>query len=48
MLNGTIYLQEDNFIQNILAEHFSEDGSYVFVVDEEGTLIYHPDKNRIR
>lgn len=47
MLNGTIYLQEDNFIQNILAKHFSEDGSYVFVVDEEGTLIYHPDKNRI-
>ncbi|SES09037.1 sensor domain-containing diguanylate cyclase [Psychrobacillus sp. OK032] len=47
MLNGTIYLQEDNFIQNILAEHFSEDGSYVFVVDEQGTLIYHPDKKRI-
>ncbi|TQR13304.1 sensor domain-containing diguanylate cyclase [Psychrobacillus soli] len=47
MLNGTIYLQEDNFIQNILAEHFSEDGSYVFVVDELGTLIYHPDKMRI-
>ncbi|MFJ8064827.1 diguanylate cyclase [Psychrobacillus sp. NPDC096426] len=47
MLNGTIYLQEDNFIQNILAEHFSEDGSYVFVVDEQGTLIYHPDKTRI-
>lgn len=47
MLNGTIYLQEDNFIRNILAEHFSEDGSYVFVVDKEGTLIYHPDKYRI-
>lgn len=47
MLNGTIYLQEENFIHNILAEHFSEDGSYVFVVDEEGTLIYHPDKKRI-
>lgn len=47
MLNGTIYLQEDNFIQNILAEHFSEDGSYVFVVDKEGTLIYHPERDRI-
>lgn len=47
MLNGTIYLQEDNFIQNILAKHFNEDGSYVFVVDKEGTLIYHPEKNRI-
>ncbi|MEI4768291.1 cache domain-containing protein [Psychrobacillus sp. FJAT-51614] len=47
MLNGSIYLQEDNFIQNILAEHFNEDGSYVFVVDKEGTLIYHPEKERI-
>ena len=47
MLNGTIYLEEENFIKDILAEHFSEDGSYVFVVDKEGTLIYHPEKHRI-
>jgi len=46
-LNGTIYLEEKNFISQILAEHYSEDGSYVFVVDQEGTLIYHPDKTRI-
>ena len=47
MLNGTVYLEEDNFIHDILAEHYSKDGSYVFVVDREGSLIYHPDKNRI-
>ncbi|WP_391209133.1 sensor domain-containing diguanylate cyclase [Psychrobacillus sp. L4] len=47
MLNGTIYLEEENFIKDILAKHFNEDGSYVFVVDKEGTLIYHPDTNRI-
>ncbi|WP_298471714.1 sensor domain-containing diguanylate cyclase [uncultured Psychrobacillus sp.] len=47
MLNGTIYLEEDNFIRNILAEHYSKDGSYVYVVDHSGTLIYHPDEKRI-
>lgn len=47
MLNGTVYLEEDNFIHDILAEHYSKDGSYVYVVDREGFLIYHPDKTRI-
>lgn len=47
MLNGTVYLEEDNFIHDILAEHYSKDGSYVFVVDRDGSLIYHPDKTRI-
>ncbi len=47
MLNGTIYLQEDNFIQKVLVEHYSQDGSYVYVVDKEGTLIYHPQEDRI-
>ncbi|WP_318616363.1 sensor domain-containing diguanylate cyclase [Sporosarcina sp. YIM B06819] len=46
-LAGTIYLQEDNIIQNILDEHFSLDGSYVWVVDKRGMLIYHPDAERI-
>ncbi|RXI96501.1 GGDEF domain-containing protein [Anaerobacillus alkaliphilus] len=44
---GTIYLQEDNIIRTVLGEHFYQDGSYVYVVDDTGTLIYHPDTNRI-
>ncbi|WP_100372137.1 sensor domain-containing diguanylate cyclase [Bacillus sp. FJAT-45037] len=47
MLAGTIYLQENNIIDTILGEHFSKDGSYVYVVDDNGSLIYHPDKSRI-
>lgn len=47
MLNGTIYLHEENFIHNVLSKHYAEDGSYVFVVDKKGILIYHPDSSRI-
>lgn len=46
-LSGTIYLQENNIINDILAEHFSQDGSYVWVVDNQGVLIYHPVFERI-
>lgn len=46
-LSGTIYLQEKNIINDILAEHFSQDGSYVWVVDNQGMLIYHPIFERI-
>ncbi|MFC0559169.1 sensor domain-containing diguanylate cyclase [Halalkalibacter alkalisediminis] len=46
-LAGTIYLQEENIIKTILGEHYAKDGSYVYVVDKSGTLIYHPDVNRI-
>lgn len=44
---GTIYLLEDNILNDLLGAHFYEDGSYVYVVDEEGNIIYHPNSNRI-
>jgi diguanylate cyclase (GGDEF)-like protein len=31
----------------MLNEHFYGDGSYVYVVDRQGHLIFHPNKNRI-
>ncbi len=46
-LSGTIYLQEDNIIHDILDEDFATDGSYIWVVDNKGMLIYHPDPERI-
>ncbi|AMQ05466.1 sensor domain-containing diguanylate cyclase [Sporosarcina psychrophila] len=46
-LSGTIYLQEDNIIHDILHEHFATDGSYVWVVDNRGMLVYHPNPERI-
>ncbi len=44
---GTIYLEESNVLSRMLNEHFYGDGSYVYVVDKEGRLIFHPDKARL-
>lgn len=47
-LAGTIYLHEDNSLIQVLGQHPKhENNSYVYVVDSEGNIIYHPDKNRI-
>ncbi|OES45818.1 sensor domain-containing diguanylate cyclase [Domibacillus iocasae] len=48
-LGGSINLDENNSLSNILGEHPQhESGSYVYVVDSKGNLIYHPDSSRIR
>jgi len=44
---GTIYLQEPNVFQKILSSPFHENGSYYYVVDSQGRLLYHPDKDRL-
>lgn len=46
-IGGSIYLLQENLLHKILGEHFYNDGSYVYVVDEDGRLLYHPDKKRI-
>ncbi|KAA0549898.1 diguanylate cyclase [Bacillus sp. BGMRC 2118] len=47
-IGGTIYLDAQNSIQSILALHPQHrSGSYVYVVDPRGNIIYHPDKDRI-
>jgi len=47
MVAGTIYLKEQNAFNTLLGEHYSHDGSYVYVVDEDGRVIYHQDPSRI-
>lgn len=44
---GTLYLHEDNALHSLLGQHYYRDGSFLYVVDREGTLIYHPDTRRI-
>jgi diguanylate cyclase (GGDEF)-like protein len=45
---GSIYLQENNILNNILAKEGQDiDASYTYVVSRSGVLIYHPDPSRI-
>lgn len=47
LVSGTIYLKKESVLSRLLGSHFYVDGSYIFVVDRERKLIYHPDKDRI-
>ena len=46
-ISGSIYLETANILGKLLSEHSYEDGSYLYVVDRHGTLIYYPNKSRI-
>lgn len=46
-VGGSIYLKERSILNALLGEHFHQDGSYVYVVDKNKQLIYHPDPRRI-
>lgn len=43
----TIYIKEDNIFHSLLGQHYYDDGSYVFVVDGDGRIIYHEDPSRL-
>jgi diguanylate cyclase (GGDEF)-like protein len=47
VVDGTVYLKSNNSLKEILYDHQFVDGSSVFVVDQSGKIIYHPDPNRI-
>lgn len=47
IVGGTIYMEDTNVLKNLLANHDYDDMSYVFVVDQEGKLIYHPNEERL-
>ncbi|NWL88589.1 GGDEF domain-containing protein [Paenibacillus sp. 79R4] len=46
-VGGTIYLEEDNVLSTMLRKHFFGDGSYVYVVDKNGDLIFHSEQARV-
>lgn len=48
VVDGTIYLESDNSLKKLLYQHEFLDESSVFVVDQTGQIIYHPDPSRIK
>ncbi|EGR0306962.1 diguanylate cyclase [Vibrio alginolyticus] len=46
-ISGSIYLDERNMLMSILGQHSYNDGSYIYVVDKNQTLIYHPEPQRV-
>lgn len=47
LVGGTIYLQKDNSLNEVISKHFQQDSSYVYLVDETHHLLFHPDPERI-
>ncbi|MGY4527893.1 sensor domain-containing diguanylate cyclase [Pseudomonas sp. TE21394] len=46
-VGGSLYLRERNILNSLLGEHFYKDGSYLYVVDRNRRLLYHPDGRRV-
>lgn len=47
-LGGTIHLHENNVLYEIFGENtINESGTYTYVVDRSGHILYHPDGNRL-
>jgi len=46
-LGGSIYLKEHSILNELLGTHFYENESYLYVVDQNHRIIYHPDASRV-
>ena len=44
---GSIHLRNESALQELLGRHHYQDGSYLYVVDRDGKLIYHVDPSRL-
>lgn len=46
-VSGTLYLRQRSILQSLLGSHYYRDGSYLYVVDRTGRLLYHADPARV-
>ena len=47
MITGSIYLQRKNLINQLLSGSYDYKKSYMYVVDQDNRIIFHPDPTRI-
>lgn len=47
LIGGSIYLKHKSILNELLGEHYYKNGSYLYVVDSNRRLLYHPDANRV-
>lgn len=47
LVGAAIYLQHNTELDKLLQHHFYRDGSYVYVVGADGTILYHYDPKRV-
>lgn len=46
-IGGAVHLKRGGALSALLGEHFYKDGSYIYVVDRERRLLYHPQLERL-
>ncbi|ROR20176.1 diguanylate cyclase (GGDEF)-like protein [Comamonas sp. BIGb0124] len=46
-IGGSVYLHDQNALHAVLGQHHFLNGSYLFVVDRQGRLIFHRDQERV-
>ncbi|WP_295375540.1 diguanylate cyclase [uncultured Pseudacidovorax sp.] len=44
---GAIYLRQQSALNKLLGTHYYHDGSYLYVVDRERRILYHPEAQRV-
>lgn len=46
-IGGSVYLKQKSMLNNLLGDHYYRDGSFVYVVDQNRRVLYHPDPARV-
>ncbi len=47
LVGGTLYLKKGSALNQLMGRHFYHDGSYVYVINPDGRVIYHQKQERV-